>query len=192
MHGLVFNKLQEYYVENFGLTKWDEITRSVGSGETHFELTKSYSDKIFMSILIKILEKHRLNARETLEGFGKFLTPFLLKMYQPKSGWRTLDLLEHTEMEIHTAVRVRDGQARPPKLQIKRWDDSEVEIRYNSPRNIPFLGIGIIKGLAEHFGESDLIEIKARKLKKMSYSIRVIKKETELEMIKLNGATATA
>ncbi|MEQ9404522.1 MAG: heme NO-binding domain-containing protein [Cyclobacteriaceae bacterium] len=174
MHGLVCSKFQEFYISNFGLREWDQFAKKAGI-DTHFELTKSYSDKMFMRILVMALEIHKLNARETLESFGKFLTPFLLKLYQPKDDWTTLDLLEHTESEIHATVRMRDRNAAPPRLQIKRWDRDEVEIRYNSPRNIPFLGIGIIKGLAEHYNELDRIEIKARKLKEKSYSIRVLR-----------------
>jgi len=46
-------------------------------------------------------------AAEVMEAFGEALVPGLLKVYgrMVKKGWRTLEVLEHTESAIHTVVR---------------------------------------------------------------------------------------
>lgn len=184
MHGLVFREFQKYYVKQFGPNEWVRLTQAAAIGETHFEINESYPDKMFLKVVLGAIKKHQLNPREVLEDFGRFMVPFLLKVYEPKEGWKTLDLLEHTEKEIHATVRMRNKQAHPPKLSIVRWDENEVEIRYKSPRNIPFLGVGIIKGLAHHFGEEDRINIRMRKMRGKAYSIRIIRRETtELNQI---------
>lgn len=177
MHGLVFREFQKFYVNHFGHTEWINLTKVLHLDENHFEINESYSDKSFMKLALGTIKKHNLNPRQTLEDFGKFMVPFLLRIYEPKPEWKTLDLLEHTEHEIHKTVRMRNKEASPPRLTIFRWDHDEVEIRYKSSRNIPFLAVGIIKGLANHYNEQDLINIRIRKLRGKSYSIRVIQKQ---------------
>ena len=71
-----------------------------------------------------------------------------------KPGWKSIDVIEHTEGTVHTVVRVQNPGAKPPQLKSQRLSDSEVLLVYDSPRRMCALAIGIAKGLALHFGEN--------------------------------------
>src|SRR6266849_540662 len=57
-----------------------------------------------------------------LEGFGVFIVPAFFALYGPliEHGWRTLDVLEHSEDVFHGAVRRRDPGSHPPYLSVSR------------------------------------------------------------------------
>lgn len=102
-----------------------------------------------------------LSPELILEKFGFFLSTDLLDFYaksiQPE--WKTLDLVEHTETNMHKAVRFKDKDAVPPQLLCKRVDEKTVTIEYGSERNMLELGIGIIKGIAKHYNEEVKITV---------------------------------
>ena len=47
-----------------------------------------------------------------LEDFGQFIVPSLLRMYGHllKAGWKSIDVIEHTEGTVHTVVRVQKSR----------------------------------------------------------------------------------
>ena len=70
------------------------------------------------------------------------------------AGWRTLDVIEHTEETIHKVVRTRNPGAAPPELQCARPSKDDVVITYASPRRMCAIAKGIARGLAAHYGEA--------------------------------------
>jgi hypothetical protein len=96
-----------------------------------------------------------LPADAILEDFGHFIAPSLLGMYRTlvKPEWKTLDLLEHTEHTIHSVVRARNPGARPAKLHAVRTAPDKVDLTYRSDRRLCSVAKGIVKGVAEHYGE---------------------------------------
>ncbi len=171
MHGLVLREFQKYYIKKFGLFDWMKFTREEREIPSHFEITMNYNDNMFFYILQRAILRQQLDKKKMLVDFGKFMVPFLLKVYQPKEDWNLLDLLENTEEEIHHTVRMRNKEAHPPRLRVVRWGPEEVEIRYSSSRKLLFLGLGIIQGLIDHYKED--LKIQVRKLAPENYSIRV-------------------
>jgi hypothetical protein len=95
-----------------------------------------------------------------LEQFGEFIVPDLLDMYRPmlEPGWRTLDILEHTESAIHNVVRMRNPGAAPPRLHFRRMGPDQVRLSYSSERKMCQVARGIMNGVAKEFGESIRIE----------------------------------
>src|SRR5207249_2825662 len=94
------------------------------------------------------------------ERFGEFIGPHLLALVPSlvKVGWRTLDVVEHTEQTIHAVVHAQQPGATPPYLRAHRISPSEVTVFYDSPRRLCFIAKGIIRGMAQHFGETIRIE----------------------------------
>jgi predicted hydrocarbon binding protein len=70
-----------------------------------------------------------------------------------KKGWKTLDLLEHTERAIHTVVRRQTPGADPPRLSCVRSSPDEAVVIYTSSRRMCPVAKGIIQGVAAHFQE---------------------------------------
>ena len=100
--------------------------------------------------------RHRGSDVQTvLEQFREFIAPTLMNVYKPfiKSEWKTLDMIEHTENNIHRAVRLHDPAAVPPRLQVRRVSPTEVVVIYDSERKLCALAKGIARGIAKHYGE---------------------------------------
>jgi predicted hydrocarbon binding protein len=54
---------------------------------------------------------------------------------------------------MHTAVRLQNPGAEPPKLECSRISPDQVVIVYKSSRKLCPIGKGIIKGIAEHYND---------------------------------------
>ena len=97
---------------------------------------------------------------ETVERFGEFLAPHLLKVAgtDVDPSWTLLDLLEHTESIIHAMVRIKNPGATPPVLEPLRVDEHELQLIYRSPRRLCWLAAGLIRGMARRLDEEVEIE----------------------------------
>ena len=62
-------------------------------------------------------EMTSIPAGELHEKFGEYLVPDLMYMYQKlvRPEWKTLDMIEHTELTMHKKVREEHIQNAPPR-----------------------------------------------------------------------------
>ncbi len=95
------------------------------------------------------------------EQFGEYLVPDLFKLYADflRPEWKTFDVLLYTETIMHGAVRKLNSAASPPVLNVTKVNNKLLIIDYYSKRRMGALAIGIIKGIAKYFNESDLVFI---------------------------------
>jgi hypothetical protein len=156
MHGMIFKELQRYVSKSFGLPAWYGLLKGAALDQQLYLPTHHYPDGHLTALVSGIAGLRGQPVPDTLEDFGEFLVPNLLQVYgsmiQPR--WRTLDLLEHTEHTMHRVVRHASYTATPPRLLCTRTGPGEVVVHYQSERNLSSLGVGIIRGLARHYGES--------------------------------------
>ncbi len=157
MHGLIVNQLRQFVVDGHGRDAWANVIRTAGvSLAERPPIDRIYADDDVLAVVAAASSLTNTPAQDLLEAFGKFLAPTLLRVYAPllDSGWRTLDVVEHTEEHIHTAVRLRDPTAGPPYLTARRVAPDEVIVHYTSPRRLCAVAVGIVHGIATEFGES--------------------------------------
>ncbi len=50
-----------------------------------------------------------------------------------KPEWRAIDIIDHTEGTVHAVVRVKNPDAKPPKLKTQRLSPNEVLLVYTRP-----------------------------------------------------------
>lgn len=157
MHGLIANQLRSYAVARHGREAWRAaLAASGGALPEAPALDQIYPDQAIVGVVVALAERTGNSVPAFLEDFGAFLAPTLLRVYEPlvRPEWRTLDVIEHVEERIHTAVRLRDPSAGPPYLTARRVSPTEVEVVYTSPRRLCFLAEGIARGMAGHFREA--------------------------------------
>lgn len=164
MHGFIFNELKKYVTQKLDNSAWDLLIAKSDLNARKYFPVQTYPDSELEALLTAVTEVTGLSRDEILEDFGAFLLSDLLKLYNAliHPNWKTLDLLENTEKTMHTAVRYADKKASPPALICNRISNTEVSIDYISDRHMSALGIGIIKGIADHFKEK--VEIIAEKI----------------------------
>ena len=162
MHGLIVNQLQRFLVTRYGRATWAHAASSSAArdagvlGDSVPAIDKIYPDALVFALVAGAVERTGVEARTLLREFGAFLAPALLRVYEPlvQPQWRTLDIIEHTEERIHTAVRLRDPSAGPPYLSATRVSGDEVHIAYTSARRLCAVAEGIAEGIAHRFGET--------------------------------------
>jgi predicted hydrocarbon binding protein len=162
MHGLIVNQLRLFVLEKSGKEGWEQLIEksSVPGDIAAARLNEVYPDRDVVALVVALADTMGESLADTLRQFGQFLASGLLRVYQPllRTDWKTLDIVQHTEEHIHTAVRLRDENAGPPYLRAERVGPDEVVITYTSERRLCALGEGIILGLAEQLGESVTVE----------------------------------
>lgn len=155
MHGIIFKEMQRYVSKRFGLAAWYALLKEAALDHTIYMPTQHYPDQEIITLVSLVSALSGSSAETTLEEFGEFLAPNLLQLYGSMihPGWKTLDLVEHTEKTMHRVVRFVDQSSAPPRLICTRTGPTEVVLQYASPRNMSSLGIGIIRGIARYYGE---------------------------------------
>jgi len=96
-----------------------------------------------------------ISVDDFLDDFGFYLAAKFIEKYRSyiDSQWKTLELLLNTEQTIHRVVRLKDQFATPPRLKFSQIDENRVCLEYNSPRKLQALARGMIKGVADWYGE---------------------------------------
>ena len=157
MHGLIFFYLQKFAdVAAAGSTSWKQVRSSVATSGTKYLPSGTYSDADAVAILSSIAECSGRPLPFILEEFGQYLAPHLIKVAgaHVDPTWRTLDLIEHTEAIIHTMIRATAPGASPPVLETARPSPNELHLVYNSARRLCPLALGLVRGIAAHYGET--------------------------------------
>ena len=161
MHGLIFFYIQKFADEaTSGKTTWLKLRDTVAASDNRYLPNEVYPDKDAIELLQKIADTCGEPLPELIERFGEFLAPHLIKVASQNidPSWRTLDLIENTEDIIHTMVRTAKPGAEPPVLESVRHSPNELHLVYSSSRQLCLLAKGITRGLADHYGETILIE----------------------------------
>jgi predicted hydrocarbon binding protein len=156
MHGTIFVELEKYVTSKLGAEAWTTLKEQAGVQRDHYEALEIYPDAEVGALVQTASTITGLPAQTLLEDFGAFIAPDLLEMYWAvvRPEWRTLDLLENTETAIHEVVRISQKGATPPYLRAQRTAPNEVTIIYTSPRKLCAIAKGIVRGVANHYGET--------------------------------------
>jgi hypothetical protein len=155
MHGILFTALKKYVRARLGDEAWNNLRTAAGLGGRVYLPVQPYPEPEFHALIATVAQLSGISDQHLLEDFGRFTAPDFLAVYRAllKPDWRTLDLLERIEETIHPIVRTNNPGATPPVLKIHRPTATQLEIRYDSPRQLCALGKGLIHGVADHFGE---------------------------------------
>lgn len=175
MHGFIFIEFDKFVLEHVHYTEWQQALKSHEIDNSTFSPTEIYPDEKMVQLLHLAAEVTKKSPEKLLELFGVFLAPDLMKVYRAyiDPAWKTLDVLENAETTIHVAVRKSTTGASPPILKVKRLSPRDVVIEYVSGRNMPELGVGLIKGLGSYFNEN--LEVNLEKFPEDGKSIMTVR-----------------
>ena len=155
MHGIIFSELKKYVVASQGTDTWSKLHLASGLSGGMYLTTSTYPDSDAATLVSTASKILNVAPAVIMEGFGEFIAPSLIKIYNGliRPEWRTLDLLEHVESVIHTAVRLRNPDMTPPRLTASRPSPGSVIITYSSDRKMCGIAKGIAKGIVKHYRE---------------------------------------
>lgn len=160
MHGLILSSLERFTTTACGPGAWPVILAQAGVSGPPFDPGGVYPDADVMAIVGAASAELDLPAAVLLERFGHFVVPDLLAAHGAlvPDSWRTLDLLAHTEYRIHETIRASDAGAAPPRLRAVRPAPNEVRIIFASRRRLCAVARGIVRGVADHYGDHVTID----------------------------------
>jgi hypothetical protein len=161
MHGSLFVLLKRFVESTYGHSMWVQLLGETNIEQRTYQLQELYPTNEIFAIIGRLAERTDKLIPEVLEQYGEFLVPDLMQVYSKyvNPEWRTYEMLLHTEKAMHGAVRKEDNRANPPKLLVTKRGKKELIIDYYSKRRMAGVAIGIIKGIAKYFNESNLIDI---------------------------------
>ena len=155
MHGLILTELKRFADSELGPAAWQGLLREAGLPKRLYVSSGKYPDSEVSTILGILSRRGGVDEQAKLAQFGEFIVPTLMTAYKPfiKPEWKTLDMIEHTEANIHRAARLHDPSSTPPRLQVRRVNPQQVVIIYDSKRKMCGLAKGITLGVAKHYDE---------------------------------------
>ena len=161
MHGLIFFYIQKFADEaSTGGMSWDAVRSSVVTTAQKYLPSGIYPDADAVALFQSLSQSAGRPLPKILEQFGEFLAPHLVKVAGTHidPSWHTLDLIEHTESIIHAMIRSANPGAAPPVLETVRQSPNELHLVYSSARRLCPLALGLMRGMARHYGEEISIE----------------------------------
>ena len=155
MHGLIHMELANFIKQQRGERFWQKITERAGLADHLYLQVGSYPDAEIQALVSAAAQLLGKSEDELLEGFGFYLVPQLIEQYRSYIApeWKTLELLLNTEQTIHRVVRLKDKSAAPPRLKFSQTGEGSLLLKYDSPRKMQAVARGMIKGVADWYGE---------------------------------------
>lgn len=155
MHGIVHSELRSYLIDRIGQDGWHELATAAGVEDGAYRTTGTYPDEELTALVLAYSRRSGHRLGDILEELGATAAGSLLDTYAAfvRPQWRALDVIEHAEQAMHRAVRLHDDDAAPPRLRVERCGEDEVVVFYDSERRLCAFGRGVIRGIADRYGE---------------------------------------
>lgn len=157
MHGIIFLAFEDFLTSRLGGDAWGQALAKAGQDNSEFSPEQLYPDDHAMALFAAGAEMMHLSKNAMLFSFGNHLAPGLVEMGRSTGivaeHWKTMDILEHLNSEIHSSFASFQGASQVPDIRTYRLKHNEVAIAYVSKRRLCPLLKGILQGMAEIFHE---------------------------------------
>ncbi|MCC9138044.1 heme NO-binding domain-containing protein [Pontibacter silvestris] len=161
MHGSIFVLLKRFVENLYDYSTWVRLLEDAGIRHAPYQMDGMYPTSEIFTIVHKASALTGVPPQSLMEEYGAFLVPDLLLVYkrymQPE--WRTYEMLLNTEGAMHAAVKKEDERATPPLLLVTKKGSRQLIVDYHSRRRMAAVAIGIIKGIAKYYDESEKVEV---------------------------------
>ncbi len=154
MKGVIFNLLEDFIVEGWGVEKFEQI---LGKCPVHTQIPYvgpgTYPDANLLAIVDQTTAELGIGTAEALRSFGRFAFPrlaakfsvFVREYDHPKPFLKTLDSI------IHVEVRKLFADSNPPRISYVDPAPDRLLLRYSSKRNLCPLFSGLVQGTGDYF-----------------------------------------
>jgi hypothetical protein len=156
MYGILHVELQHYLETRYGRDLWTDALKKAGLTRRIYMSHHTYPDEEAVAIMKATAALTETPAETLFEDFGAFVVPVLMTMYEPliPPKWRMMELMLNLEDVVYRVIRTRTPAAHPPRMQCERLAPRQLRLTYASPRRMPALARGFIKGLAAYYNEA--------------------------------------
>lgn len=161
MHGSIFVLLKRFVENAYDYSTWIKLLETAGLKGSSYQMNEMYPTKELFAIIHTAAQITGISSYELMERYGEFLVPDLLLIYKKhiQPEWRTYDMLLNTEAAMHGAVRKENGKTNPPMLLVTKKGSKQLIVDYHSKRRMASMAVGMIKGIAKYYSESDIVKV---------------------------------
>ena len=161
MHGSIFVFLKRFVEKTYDFSAWVKLSEETGIHRTTYQMNEMYPVKELYTVVGAIAEHSGKDRNVVLEEFGTFLVPDLLLIFNKyvNPTCCMFDMIQNTEAFMHGAVRRQDERTNPPRLFVTKVSKNLLVIDYHSKRRMASIALGIIKGIANHFNETNAYRV---------------------------------
>ncbi|OJJ23348.1 hypothetical protein BKI52_03025 [marine bacterium AO1-C] len=160
MLGSIFNCFEELIKEEYSEQTWNTILTKAGQGTaTRMFAHRPYDDGVFHKIYETACQELNSDKYQLAEAFGKAWMKYASKHYfaffvARSSAKEFILAMDRT----HTKITDKVDNATPPRFHYETIDDQTITMTYDSPRNLGFLMVGLLKAVGDFFNEKITVE----------------------------------
>ena len=165
MKGVVFTEFIEMVEDVWSPEVADRIITKVDSPSGGaYTSVGTYPYEEMVGLVTELSKEVEQPITELLRTFGRLLfKQFGIKFSELfVEADDSFTFLEQVDAIIHVEVRKLYSDAELPRFEIKRQDENNLVMIYDSPRAMSDFGHGLMMGCFDHFGET--VEIKTHDL----------------------------
>ncbi|GAA4295949.1 heme NO-binding domain-containing protein [Nibribacter koreensis] len=161
MHGSIFVLLKRFVEYTHDHSTWLGLVESAGVENASYQMHDMYPTDDLFAIVARASELSGTPVYDLMEQYGEFIVPDLLMVYKKyiSPEWHTYDMLLNTEEAMHGAVRREDPRTTPPMLLVTKSGRDRLIVDYYSKRRMAGVAVGIIRGIANYYGEGDQVTV---------------------------------
>lgn len=163
MYGLINKAIRGLVIEQFGAESWDRIRRRAKIEEDDFVSMQNYDDSLTYDLVGAASEELGIDAATILDGFGGYWVRYTgVEGYGhllDSAGSSLPEFLANLD-QMHARVKLAFPDLKPPRFRVSDSDEHGLMLHYYSHRpGLAPLVVGLVKGLAERFG--DVVEVES-------------------------------
>jgi len=162
MYGLINNALKQFIMLKTSREDWERIRLAANIEHEHFETMHSFADEVTYELLKSYCAYSGREASVVLQEFGGYWVKEVAAKhygYMLKMTGRTFpEFIQNLDL-MHQRVSTEFDELVQPHFNIVQVAEGSFHVHYWSHRKglAPFV-LGLLHGLAEHFGENLQIE----------------------------------
>lgn len=166
MYGMVNKLLIEALKEEYGGENWSKIEKRSGVDADFFFGMEQYPDDITYNIVATASDIVGIPTEQLLEMFGKKWIEMTVRgeygHYYAMAD-NLFDFLENLNF-LHQSLGAGLPELNPPSFSLSKLDNCSAQLQYISDRlGLTYFVVGLIKGLADHYGQVITVAITAEK-----------------------------
>jgi hypothetical protein len=157
MHGMFFAQLQKFITNKWGNETWSELLHKAGISPKKIYLTVEQPP--IMDIVQFISNAAKMTGKTEKafgEELGEFIAPYMMDTYGKAvpSTWRTIDIAANENSPIYQLILTSEpGLVVLPSLKGQKVSPTRAVVKYSSPRKLCAIGVGMLYGIANLYGE---------------------------------------
>ncbi|MGB0640426.1 MAG: heme NO-binding domain-containing protein [Myxococcota bacterium] len=161
MYGMVNKAVRGFVLQNFDEATWTRIHTTAGVDE-NFVAMQAYDDAVTYDLVAAANAELGIAVPDILNGFGRYWVSDVATVsyaeLMAKTGSGFIDFVKNLD-HLHERIRVTFPDYQPPSFRIHVLAERKIQVDYYSHREglLDFV-VGLLEGLAEHFGERVSIE----------------------------------